>query len=128
MQVDRERGSRGRGQDHAGSVGEKRREVAPHDLRRWPPERVGLRRGSGAAAASKLGPKEPRHIAGEEESAQDRVERLRGYLCAGHRRDRLGGCICLLSRESALLDRKVGCIAGDEDVSRSTRATVAVGW
>ena len=82
-----------------------RSEVAPGDLAGRPPERALRNRPFVAAAAGDLGAQVARRRTGEEQSAQDRPERLRLELGAQLRCDRLGGGIGLLGCDTALLDR-----------------------
>jgi hypothetical protein len=71
-------------------------------------------------------PEVARLPSGQEQPAQHRPKRLWRQVRAGVCRDHLGRRVCLLGRDSALLDREAGEVAGGEDVGKTVHLSVRV--
>ena len=110
----------------AGNGTEERREVAPDDLRRRPPERLGADQGGIACTAADLMPEVARLSSRQEQPAQHRPERLRCDARAGNFSNHLGGRVRLLGSDPALLDGEAGDIARGKDVRKAVHLAVRV--
>jgi hypothetical protein len=126
VKVDAHRVRGGSGEADPGPLCEEGCEVAADDLRWRPPKRVGLHCRGRAAPACEPGAQEARLSAGQQEPAQNGIERLRREVGAGRGGDRLRRGIRLLGCEATLLDRKIGGITGGEDVGGSADTAAAV--
>ena len=103
--------------------GQERRQIAPDDLRRGPPEWL---RVESELLGGGLGANVARREPGQEQPAQNGIERPRLEICSGPRCDRLGCGVGLLCSEASLLDREVGQIAGRPDVVQAEDLPVLV--
>src|SRR5581483_559733 len=103
-------------------LGEERAQVAPDDLCRRPPERLGVHDRGRAFGAN-----ESRREPGEQEPAQDGT--VWGWLHwrASVGRDGARHGVRLLRREAALLDRRLGQVSGRIDVSQAEYPAQLVG-
>jgi hypothetical protein len=116
-----ERADDGFGQAELG--GEKRGEVATHDLGGRPPQRLGV---DDRVRPGCLRAQEPRHEAGEEQPTQDRSEGLRPHGRARVGRDRRGGGVRLLRGGPSLLERELAEVAGGVDVGEAENPAALV--
>jgi hypothetical protein len=93
-------------------LGEEGPEVASRDLRRRPPQGIGVQAEAALAPLRQVRAQEPGDGAGQEQPAKNAPERFRVDRSSSGGRDRLRRRIGLLGGDAALLDRERGRITG----------------
>ncbi len=108
-------------------AGEEGGEVAADDLARWPPEGFAGDGAGIAVAAVRLVAEVAWRAAGEEKSAEYRLEAMRLNVGSGLRGDHFCDGVGLLGGDSALFDRELGDVARGVDARETADAAAQVG-